>query len=80
MSMLWGMAGAALALGLFAAGYWRGRRTARLSPGKRPAQAEPAADRNAAEWREFWNFLHYDGGEMPAGRETARTDEKGGRR
>lgn len=78
MSMLWGMLGAALALGLFGAGYWRGRRTARLSAGKRAAQGEPAADRTAAEWQEFWNFLHYDGGEMPTDKEPARTAGKGG--
>lgn len=79
MSMLWGMLGAALALALFGTGYWRGRRTARLAAGKRAAQGEPA-DRTAAEWREFWNFLHYDGCEMPGDKEPARTSGKGGRR
>lgn len=77
LDMILGLAGAAVGLLLFAAG----RYTARLgpiagqtpgghfpgnpipAPGGRPPRPLPPLPKE--DWRALYNFLHYDGGEMP---------------
>lgn len=65
MVQVWlGMLGAALALALFGAGYvCAGRRRKERPEGRRHVPAE--VEKQAAAWREYWDFLHYDGSEMP---------------
>lgn len=66
ISILGGLLGAALGVGLYRLGWYAARRT--------PRAAEPTATGSTVPLttQELYNFLNYDGGEMP--RETDRSN------
>lgn len=63
MAFLMGMGGFAAALAAYLIGFWRGRTAARR---EREPQAPAAPVIDEKQRREWYNFLHYDGGRMPA--------------
>ena len=77
LDMILGLAGAAVGLLLFAAGRYTARlgpiaakrraAISRESPSRRPEDGppRPLPPLPKEDWRALYNFLHYDGGEMP---------------
>ena len=70
LDMILGLAGAAVGLLLFAAGRYTAKRRAAISreiPSRRPEDGppRPLPPLPKEDWRALYNFLHYDGGEMP---------------
>ena len=70
LDMILGLAGAAVGLLLFAAGRIAAKRRAAISreiPSRRPEDGppRPLPPLPKEDWRALYNFLHYDGGEMP---------------
>lgn len=59
MAVLGGLLGAALGVGLYRLGWYAARRTPRGSAPDRTGGMTPLSG------QELYNFLNYDGGEMP---------------
>ena len=66
MAFLMGMGGFAAALACYLIGFWRGRAAGRSREPALPPT--PVIDEKRRQ--EWYNFLHYDGGRMPAAHKT----------
>lgn len=72
MAFLAGMGGFLTALAVFAAGVWVGKIASRSGRVSRPTMTGDIITPEEQRQREFYNFLHYDGGRMPSATDTKR--------